>query len=64
MLGVHGVVVSDGDEGSIINQGDDHQKDHRKGEESRPLVVVVRWWEVFVVLLGVESEHGNKEEGE
>jgi len=37
VLGGNSVVVSDGDEGAVVDEGDNHQEDHREGEESWPL---------------------------
>ena len=57
------MVVPDGNESPVVDKGDDHQIDHRKGEKSWPLVGVGRVVIVGVVF-GVEGEYGDEEEGE
>lgn len=57
------MIVSNGDKSTVIDEGDDHKENNRKGEEAGPVFSVDRVGSVSIVL-GVEGKHGNEEEGQ
>merc|ERR1711904_733905 len=62
------VVIANGDESTVIEQGDEHQHEYRHMEEWRPLVCVHELGVVLPVLghvlIGPVQKHRNEEEGD